>query len=392
MQSFRQITGRLFNLARPIQCQIVYTNHGLQKLSTFPDLSKIKEKIVSSKNSDQQALTHKQRIVKKKPKKGVVKSYFDSYKVKSYATADYYNLKSLKKGLIDSGAYSIVDFQTDMPSNCLVARPKYPELNEREPRHMFFFEEGTTVFWNVSPEEQNSLLEMLLKHSELFYTQELINEESEYLTYSTLAEELETSKNTQNVTRLEKNHVFFRKHNPEDIFDEEEYLLEKYAFSDAISISVQLGIWETKLDQFSEKIEYISIDLKQGKKLQLELDEVLQKLGELFTMRHMVNLDSNFLETPDFYWDREHLESLYLKLYYHLSVSKRTKLFNDKLNHCIDLMQILNQHLNEKKHTRLEWIIIILIAIEAAAALGLIKLAKDVVSSVADYIIESRNE
>ncbi len=76
----------------------------------------------------------------------------------------------------------------------------------------------------------------------------------------------------------------------------------RYAFSDAISLSVQLGIWETKLDLFTDKIEYISDDLKRGKKLQLELDEVLQKLGELFTMRHMVNLNSNFLETPDFYW------------------------------------------------------------------------------------------
>ncbi len=61
-------------------------------------------------------------------------------------------------------------------------------------------------------------------------------------------------------------------------------------------------IWETKLNNFSEKIEYISDDLKRGHKLQLELDDILKKLGELFTMRHMVNLYSNFLETPDFYW------------------------------------------------------------------------------------------
>jgi uncharacterized Rmd1/YagE family protein len=49
-------------------------------------------------------------------------------------------------------------------------------------------------------------------------------------------------------------------------------------------------------------------------------------------------------------------------------------------------MQILNQHLNDKKHTRLEWIIIILIAIEACAALGLLGLAKDVINVLYEHM------
>lgn len=84
------------------------------------------------------------------------------------------------------------------------------------------------------------------------------------------------------------------------------------------------------------------------------------------------------------------MEALYSKLYYHLQVSKRTKLFNDRLNHCIDLMQILNQHLNDKKHTRLEWIIIFLIAIEAGAALGIFSLAKDVIDTLYEYATSTK--
>ncbi len=39
-----------------------------------------------------------QRIIKKKlSKKNATKPYFDNYKVKSYATADFYNLASLKR-------------------------------------------------------------------------------------------------------------------------------------------------------------------------------------------------------------------------------------------------------------------------------------------------------
>lgn len=133
-----------------------------------------------------------------------------------------------------------------MPDNCLCARPRYSELNEKEARHVFFFEEGTVVFWNMSNEEQSSILTMLLKHSELFYTQEVIDEESEYLSYSTVEpimnqEGTERAEIKQVETRLEKNHIFFKSYNSEDVYENENHLLEKYSFSDAISLSVQLG-------------------------------------------------------------------------------------------------------------------------------------------------------
>lgn len=213
-------------------------------LATFPDLTKttkdaqVKAELLTSAS--------KQRIIKKKLKKINTKPFFDTFKVKSYATADYYNLPSLKKALIDSGAYSIVNFVTEMPDNCLCARPRYSELNEKEARHAFFFEEGTVVFWNMSNAEQGSILTMLLKHSELFYTQEVIDEESEYLSYSTIepAVDQEGAVSTDNKhleTRLDKNHIFFKSYNSEDVYENENHLLEKYSFSDAISLSVQLG-------------------------------------------------------------------------------------------------------------------------------------------------------
>ena len=54
--------------------------------------------------------------------------------------------------------------------------------------------------------------------------------------------------------------------------------------------------------------------------------EVLQKSGEILALRHVINLSSDLLDTPDFYWDREGLENLYLATCSHLSVAKRTKI------------------------------------------------------------------
>ena len=37
---------------------------------------------------------------------------------------------------------------------------------------------------------------------------------------------------------------------------------------------------------------------------------------------------------------------------------------NEKINHCLELVDLLSTHLSDKHHVRLEWMIIILILIE----------------------------
>jgi hypothetical protein len=130
-------------------------------------------------------------------------------------------------------------------------------------------------------EEQNNILEMLNKISDKYYPAEIVQDESEALTYSqnlfalnineenslnktsTSAQESDQSlsgdSTSLNMTRLYKNHIYFKQYtNLEKNDAERENLLERYAFSDAIALSVMLGIWEKKLLNFTEKIEYIS--------------------------------------------------------------------------------------------------------------------------------------
>ena len=63
-------------------------------------------------------------------------------------------------------------------------------------------------------------------------------------------------------------------------------------------------------------------------KVVLNEKEVLQKMGQLFTLRHEVNLSSDLLDTPDFYWEHAQLESLYQKFANFLSIPKRTSVRN----------------------------------------------------------------
>ena len=90
----------------------------------------------------------------------------------------------------------------------------------------------------------------------------------------------------------------------------------------------------------------------------------MKKTGEIFALRHVLNLSSDLLDTPDFYWDREPLEQLYHSTASHLSVGKRTRVMNEKLTHCAELLDLITNHLNDQHHVRLEWFIIVLILIE----------------------------
>ena len=118
--------------------------------------------------------------------------------------------------------------------------------------------------------------------------------------------------------------------------------------------------------------------------------EVLKKEGELFALRHVINLSSDLLDTPDFYWDRENLETLYQKTCNYLNIPKRTrviqfslidiirrinfnslsflKVINEKLNYCEKLLGRLSSQLSDAHHIRLTNLIIALIAVECGIA------------------------
>lgn len=109
------------------------------------------------------------------------------------------------------------------------------------------------------------------------------------------------------------------------ILTKEDENLNKYTFSNAMAQSVKLGIWEASLDRYIDSIEFVTEDLKVGKKIRMTQPEVLRKQGELFALRHQINLTSDLLDTPDFYWERDDLESLYQRICGYFNIAKRTK-------------------------------------------------------------------
>lgn len=264
----------------------------------------------------------------------------------AYATADQYHLPTLCHDLTHHG-FQEIDLPRDA-SNVLVistdmaAKPDDGAL-------MFFFREGSVVFWNVEDKTIKRVLRILEDHEIQPYEVALVHWENEEINY-TIGE---------GNTKLERGNFVMN-----DQMHQQDAVLEKFAFSNALCLSVKLAIWEVALDNFVESIQSIPETLKSGKRVKLSSAEVMKKIGELFTLRHCINLSSDLLLTPDFYWDRENLEKLYEKTCQFLSINRRVNVVNEKLEHCTQLTDLMRSHLSEKHSLRLEWMIVILITIE----------------------------
>jgi len=291
----------------------------------------------------------KSRPVNKKTQKtqGKGAKSKDEWSVVGYSAADSFDILGLREALREQDVYTVVTSE-DLEANCLAATNKYSQSDSdnEKTKDIFFFKEGCVVFWNVPELERSSVLKFLRPYCQERIEESIIYEESEMMNFKMSGTEK---------AHLEKGVI--------NIVDDSD-LLVKYTFSDAISASVKLGSWEAALEKIIDSIEFIAEDMRRSAKVKIHEDFVLQKTGEILELRHLLNLSSDLLDTPDFYWDREDLEHLFGATCSHLAVSKRTRVVNEKLGHCLEIIEMINNHLRHEHSSRLEWIIIILIFIE----------------------------
>ncbi|KAF7990615.1 hypothetical protein HCN44_000420 [Aphidius gifuensis] len=266
------------------------------------------------------------------------------WNVKGLATAEEYNLESLAEDLFKQNLYVTKKINTSGKSfpDVIHAVPKY-EIDQKG-KDIFFFREGTVVMWNIPELESGNVLKLLRCHEESSYSRSMVQSECEVMPYTL----------TEKRSHLKEGHIHLS-------IDSN---LDKYTFSNAISQSVKLGIWEASLEHYIDSIEFVTDDLKDGRKIKMTREEVLRKQGQLFALRHFINLSSDLLDTPDFYWENDELESLYQQTCSYFSITKRTRIMNEKINHCVELVELLSSHLSDRHHVRLEWMIIVLIMVE----------------------------
>ncbi|XP_023239267.1 required for meiotic nuclear division protein 1 homolog isoform X2 [Centruroides sculpturatus] len=338
IQTFNHFGIKLKNSESEITRHCLVNSFMSQRFFSTPAKERIQQTLPT--------LHPKKRITRKKPKlmdEEIINK--DEWTVVALATAEEYDLESINVGLKKQGLYQPSSMPDDL-HDVLHISAKY-EVG-KEPREIYFFREGSAVFWNVPEIERQEVMLFLRNYETNSYEENLILEESEVMNYVY----------TDNKTRLVNGRILLNSEGSTD--------LEKYTFSNGMALSVKLALWESFLDQYGDSIEWITENMRLGKKINITKDQVFRKTGELYALRHHINLSSDLLDTPDFYWDRQHLEHLYHKICNYLNITKRTKVMNEKLSHCLELMELLSHHLSDNHHVRLEVMIIILILIEVA--------------------------
>ncbi|KAF8859310.1 DUF155-domain-containing protein [Acephala macrosclerotiorum] len=144
--------------------------------------------------------------------------------------------------------------------------------------------------------------------------------------------------------------------------------LAKIAFSSGLARSTKLAVLETMLGKYFESMRTIPTTLSRGLKLPFDRSFMLQKTGELLELRAQLNHYSELTDSlPDLFWDSKHelgLEGYYDQVGRALDVGVRIKTLNEKMDYAQEISTILRQTLSEKHSIHLEWIIIILIAVE----------------------------
>ncbi len=145
--------------------------------------------------------------------------------------------------------------------------------------------------------------------------------------------------------------------------------LSKFSISHGIAQSVKLTIFEESIQKTFDNTKRIPVELSERGNISLSRKEISQQMGQIFLERNYVNLHTEMLDTPEFFWEHPELEPFYRRTAHYLDITKRAEALNRRLNVIHELFEILRNELNHQYSSRLEWTIIILIVIEVLLSL-----------------------
>ncbi|MEI7511808.1 MAG: RMD1 family protein [Candidatus Peregrinibacteria bacterium] len=235
-----------------------------------------------------------------------------------------------------------------MGTNLPVSQEYDTFLVKRDDSYLCCFPFGTLVFWGFSDTEREPFMD-LLKPALLNpfvepYTDDFLVTEGEVVAFSV----------NQDTFRFP--------HTPkkEDIL----------AVSFALAKSTAFNHLEKTIEDTIAAVEPLPQELARYGKVQMGNKALRKSIGQILQRKHEVNLALPLSETPDYFWENPDLESYYHKTAKYLELSQRSNTLNQKLSILHETLDVLRDESNVRNSTVLEWVVIILIAIEIFISLS----------------------
>ncbi|KAI1752720.1 hypothetical protein F4782DRAFT_112994 [Xylaria castorea] len=225
--------------------------------------------------------------------------------------------------------------------------------NAKQFAEMFVFSYGVVVFWNFTEQQEKAILA------------DLTFAESE-TGVSLATRPLEQSDFETEEFHFEYNDDVKRPR----IFNDMITLLPRsdhmvrLTISHAIAQSTKLCFFEERMSETLADAQDVPKRLALTGQLNMTRTEIVKILGRLFKSRVEINLSSNILDVPNFFWDSEPtLHPLYVAIREYLEIDPRTKVLNERCRVFLDLAEILSDSVADSKMSSITWIVIILIVV-----------------------------
>lgn len=140
----------------------------------------------------------------------------------------------------------------------------------------------------------------------------------------------------------------------------------KLSLSYGFSQSVKLQYFETIIEALIEKYTPLIQSLSNKGGMSVSRNQIRQVIGEILSAKSEMNLISNFLYHPKYFWQHPTLEEHYIMLERYLHIQRRVNAINHRLDTLNEIFDMFNGYLENRHSHSLEIIIIVLITFEIA--------------------------
>lgn len=225
-------------------------------------------------------------------------------------------------------------------------------------REVFLFGFGCVVCWNWESEDH----EMRLVRSLAAYCRRMLDEDAA----ESAADDMEYFFGSQ--SRVRNDTIELSSGDP----------VERLAVSFAVAQSSLLSVYEYRLDQIIERNEHIPVTLAREGKINMSQTAISREIGRLFLERNMINLESDILGTPEFFWHHDEFDPVYRRMCDYMEQDDRLEILNKRLDCVRELLDVLSSQVENQHASKLEWIIIWLILCEVVVQVVWGVLIKDI--------------
>ncbi|KTD17745.1 RMD1 family protein [Legionella jordanis] len=157
---------------------------------------------------------------------------------------------------------------------------------------------------------------------------------------------------------------------PHDYFDVDCLTIDgdsdeiKLSLSYGFSQSAKLQYFETIIEALIEKYNPMILSLSSKGEMPVTRNQIRQVIGEILGAKSEMNLISNFLYHPKYFWQHPTLEEYYTMMERYLHIQRRVNAINHRLDTLNEIFDMFNGYLETRHSHSLEIIIIVLITIE----------------------------